>query len=1372
MNSPPLQPSRPLKWAAALLRALLWAVAGVWLLFALTWGAIHGIIVPRIGEWRPELETLATRAVGVPVRIGGIRAQTQGLIPSFELTDVRLLDAQGRDALVLGRVLTAVSVTSLWRLGFEQIHIDQPELDVRRLPDGRLEIAGLDLFQNKEHPDKDHQAADWFFSQNEFVIRSGKVHWTDDLRRQPTLTLDNVDLVARNPGRQHLLRLDATPAGGLSGRLSLRADMRSPFLTLHPGRWSAWTGTAYAELPTVNLARLASPTHLADWLGLKVDTGQGALRLWLDLEDGQVQASTADLALTGVLARFARAPQPLVLNGFSGRVSLQRRAQSWEVNTEHLAFETRTGQRWKQGQLRVQYQPLNGETPVPGEFEASHVSLTALHELGSGLPLPPAMQGWLAELRPVGTLETLRLNWVGNEQGWSRYAGRGKVVGLALAAETLPTYAAPGKGVVSTPGRPGFGGAAIDFDFNQEGGQARLGMAQGHLHFPGVFEEPVIPMERLSAEVRWRMQGDDIDAQFNNVRFANADLQGHASGSWRTSDPATSPSQARFPGVLKLDGTLSRGRGERVHRYLPLVIAADARAYVKASILGGQARDVRFHVAGDLWQMPFENPADGEFHIAAKVSQVDYAFVPPSWGPEGRPKWPALKQVDGELVFDRASMTLAVNKGGVADAPGLKVTKASARIADLSDKAVVEVQAQIEGPLSDALGVVNRSPLADMTGQALRQTRGTGSAAIQFGLSVPLANTDKTTVRGSVTLPGNDLQITPDSPLLVRTRGRVEFSDQGFQVTQGVTRLVGGELQFSGGLRVQDGGSHLQFKGQGQATAEGLRQSPFLGPLASVAERATGTTGYSIQLGLAHGQPEFAVQTNLQGLALDLPAPLNKAAEAAWPLRYSQQATAPAPAGATPDEEMSLSVSNPQGHLLTLELLRSPGSGTAPQVRGLVLAGSAPRAGLAMPAQGVTARIQWPQIDADAWDTLVTGTSHAGLVSELQSVQPQRVWLDTQRLTAGGRQFHDVTLDASRRGTRWQGRVQARELAGTLDYQPGTERQGAHLVARLDRLDWQTSNDDPTPGPSVAPQPLNIPSLDVEVAALELDGRDLGRLELQAMNRQIDPTLREWRLTRLNLKVPEAQLSATGNWVPVGATQGVGPSSAHARRTALNFKLEVQDSGALLARFGMPGVFRGGKGQLEGNLAWMGPPHAFHTPSLSGQLKLDVAAGQFLKADPGLAKLLGVLSLQSLPRRLALDFRDVFTQGFAFDFVRGDARVDHGVIATNNLQMKGPNAAVLMEGQADVGSETQDIRALVVPEINAGTASLIATVINPAVGLGSFLAQAILRQPLIQASTQAFRIHGTWTDPVVDRVSTPSALPAAASEAPSSATAP
>ena len=223
---------------------------------------------------------------------------------------------------------------------------------------------------------------------------------------------------------------------------------------------------------------------------------------------------------------------------------------------------------------------------------------------------------------------------------------------------------------------------------------------------------------------------------------------------------------------------------------------------------------------------------------------------------------------------------------------------------------------------------------------------------------------------------------------------------------------------------------------------------------------------------------------------------------------------------------------------------------------------------------------------------------------------------------------------------------------------------------------------------------------------------------------------------------------ANGNWASTNA-QSASPGR---RRTVMNFKLNISDAGDLLTRLGMKDVVRKGSGKMEGQVAWLGSPITLDYPSMNGAFSVNVENGQFLKADPGIAKLLGVLSLQSLPRRLTLDFRDVFAEGFAFDFLRGDVRISQGIALTNNLQMKGVNAAVLMEGQANIARETQDLKVVVVPEINAGTASLIAGVINPAVGLGTFLAQLFLRRPLIEAATQELHVDGSWSDPRVTKV--------------------
>jgi uncharacterized protein YhdP len=234
-------------------------------------------------------------------------------------------------------------------------------------------------------------------------------------------------------------------------------------------------------------------------------------------------------------------------------------------------------------------------------------------------------------------------------------------------------------------------------------------------------------------------------------------------------------------------------------------------------------------------------------------------------------------------------------------------------------------------------------------------------------------------------------------------------------------------------------------------------------------------------------------------------------------------------------------------------------------------------------------------------------------------------------------------------------------------------------------------------------------------------------LQIEAVNQTKEGNVKSWQLNKLNLTMPEATFTGSGVWNTL-----MGPE----RGTSLSFQMQVHDSGALLTRLGMPGLIKSGQGKLSGELKWAGSPLAFDYPK-----------GQFLKSDPGVGRLLGVLSLQALPRRLTLDFKDVLSEGFAFDFIRGDARLDKGILYTNNLQMKGVSGGALMEGSADLVNETQDLKVVITPDINAGAASLYAATINPVIGLTTYLAQLILSKSVNKAATTEFHITGKWSNP-------------------------
>jgi uncharacterized protein YhdP len=617
-----------------------------------------------------------------------------------------------------------------------------------------------------------------------------------------------------------------------------------------------------------------------------------------------------------------------------------------------------------------------------------------------------------------------------------------------------------------------------------------------------------------------------------------------------------------------------------------------------------------------------------------------------------------------------------------------------------------------------------------------------------------------------VTLAGNDVQITPDSPRLTRARGRVNFTEAGLSLSGVQAQMLGGEVRLEGGLLLVPEspawrGAPTLIRATGLASAEGLRQATELGFVARLARHATGTAAYTASLGLRKGVPELLVNSNLKGVALSLPEPLGKSADDVLPLRL--QTALLADRTQPLQDRLSLSVANQ----LQLVYERDVSQAAPRVLRGALEVGLDAQESAPLPAVGVAANIRLKSLSVDAWKEVLTqamvagaGATPAEVGPLASSYLPDQLAVRADLLAFGGRHFNQVVIGGGRDGGVWRANLAASELNGYLEYRPPNALQAAgaegRVFARLARL---------TIAPSVASdvealleaQPASIPALDIVVDDFELRGKHLGRLEVQAVNRRTPSTardagVREWRLNQFNLSAPEASFVASGNWVALNAPAAAGRPSG-SRRTAMNFKLDVGDSGALLSRLGMKDVVRGGRGKLEGQVAWMGSPLSLDYPSMSGAFTVNVESGQFLKADPGIAKLLGVLSLQALPRRLTLDFRDVFSEGFAFDFLRGDVKIDQGMAFTNNLQMKGINAAVLMEGSADIARETQDIKAVVIPEINAGTATLLATVINPAVGLGTFLAQMFLRRPLIESATQEFHIDGSWADPQITKVS-------------------
>jgi len=140
--------------------------------------------------------------------------------------------------------------------------------------------------------------------------------------------------------------------------------------------------------------------------------------------------------------------------------------------------------------------------------------------------------------------------------------------------------------------------------------------------------------------------------------------------------------------------------------------------------------------------------------------------------------------------------------------------------------------------------------------------------------------------------------------------------------------------------------------------------------------------------------------------------------------------------------------------------------------------------------------------------------------------------------------------------------------------------------------------------------------------------------------------------------------------------------------------------------------------------------------------------------EPGAGKLLSILSLQALPKRISLDFTDVFSAGFQFDSIKGTANINQGVIDTRDFSINGSSAKVILSGSVNLKNETQNIRAKVLPTLGDSVSLIGAFVISPVVGLGTLIVNEVLGNPLDKLVSFEYNIDGTWSDPNVTKINT------------------
>ncbi|MGR9605343.1 YhdP family phospholipid transporter [Pandoraea sputorum] len=1454
-RKPPASPTATRSWFSSLPRGLRLGLEWLLALVVIVYfglGAVilatRYVILPRVSDYRPQIEAAATRAIGLPVTIGRIDAVWRGWHPYLTLEDVRITPpAQGtppkastiarvvaplhrnkaasaptasgasgasgasaasaasaastapastastdnppvsyappgapppvEPSLTLHRLDAVLSWTSLihFDLRLSNLTLYEPDVTIERRVDGSVLVAGMPVTGSGKTSDT--QGADWIMRQARVVIRNGTVRWRDATRDVPEVVVTQVNAMLRNRGFEHRFGMQATPPQGIDAPLDVRARFTNP-LFARPGEVKRWRGQIYSEVGTLDLSELARYVDLPG----KDSRGRVAARAWVDFDNGVVTGATLRAAGANTSVQLADNLPPLTFDATQGRIDVTRTgAQAdagWNLRARELTLQAAGRPTLDVPDLSAKYLPASDDQGLQVALAGQRFDVGAAMALVPSLPIDAQIRDTLASFRPRGRLAHFDVSYQAPKphgpSNWRDLPGikqlpperdRYRVVAdfESLGIDSAPSQHPPARPNSPNAGRPGFANLSGHIDADQSRGSLTLNSKNATLDFPGRFDQPRLDLDTLTARTSWRVSHSatkrdapaNVQVRVDAVHLQNAELTGDVSGTWHNGGKGN--------GIVDLKGNIVRANANAVPRYLPTDIGAGVRDYLQRALLVGTVQNAPFAVQGDLEDFPYGH-GGGKFRI--DIPLVDVTFNPSPLRPGHTEVWPAFEKVRGNLRFDADRLHIAIDSGSVY---GVTLTQVQGDINNIGqDDSTLTLKGDARGPAADFVKYLNSSPVGHWIGDFTDETRATGNTQLAMQLSMPLDHTDRSKVTGRARFLRNDVTLINGLPMFGAVDGELAFTERGISLDNLRGTFLGGDVRASGGSR-DDGTIVLNVNGQ--MSAQGLRENRENATLAQLAKRMAGSTPYTATVTVRQGMTDLAVQSTLAGLAVNLPAPLGKSAETSLPARFTMRPQMN-PGGRRTDT-LDFAVGSVQGNYVQQ---RSASNGSNGGRVDVLRGGIGINQPVPAPREGVQASAQFDTLDVDAWRSVIASLSSTSVTPGTQGTPPApattaaaardefgaltpylptRLALHAKQVRLLSRQWPELVVGAQRNDRDWQVSLASELVSGFAEWHAPDEKNPSGAIrARLAKLVIPREDHGSDVLTQVLDEPSDeFPAIDVVANDFVLRDKPLGRLQLNAHN-DIDDGVPVWQLTKLSLSNSAATLDVKGNWrtsrrrAAAAAAAGKDDDDVP-RRTVLDFNLDVKDAGGLLDRLGLPKTLKDGSGTVSGRFGWRGGPDAIDYPTLGGRVAIELKRGQILKADPGLAKLLGILSVQTLAKILTFDFNSVIGSGLPFDSINGNVAMQGGVANTSDLTINANAATIKIDGHTDLARETQDLNVLVLPKINAASASLAWAIINPALGIGSFFAQLALGDQLSRTLSTTYHVTGSWDNPVI-----------------------
>ncbi len=846
---------------------------------------------------------------------------------------------------------------------------------------------------------------------------------------------------------------------------------------------------------------------------------------------------------------------------------------------------------------------------------------------------------------------------------------------------------------------PGVSGLSGSFVVNNQQGSVQIDSNKVVVDTAGLFRQPV-NLLKLTGSMQWK--NNDIGWSVDKADFdlINEDI------SLRASLNLLVPRKGSP--VIDLLVDFKDVDASHVNKYLPVkYLEPETTAWLDKSIIQGKSPAGKFVLRGPLDKFPFDN-GEGKFEVRFDVvdGKLDY-----------EPGWPPISEMQGEVVFSGRSMDIIGKSGRILNA-GIHEVKAHIEDIDLDDP-LLEMKGHVDATTSDLIKYVVASNLAENYSEQLQQLSGSGKAAIHLDIKLPTSS-GKGQVNGDAVLKDVSVSRKGYDFKLDKINGKVFVSNEGLE-GEGISGRIFKEPVKIKLSHNDDAATALSIKLLGNFDLNKLIKDNFNKELPTV---STGSTEWLADLSFRDPNSSrrslvLELSSELKGVSIDIPAPFVKEANATVPIK--------AVSFFKDDGDIQLEIDYGDD-VSTVVALKN-------KDRKFEYDGVSIAFGDELPVPPENKRVTIAgQLDALSFDEWIAYAQKFNAINKENKKTYALEWLEevnleVSALRAMGSNFNVKKLRLTREEESWHTFIEADRVKGELHipYDVSTQPVKANLaflkLVRLEEDDSQSNFD-----------PRELPGLALSVDRLVFDDVELGTL-----NVTVSKTDTGLRMDKLAIVNPDLRFTANGNWQVENDEQV----------TKLNTKLKSERFSDLLTDLGYSVGFEAGKSRNAAQIAWTGSPLQFAVKNLSGTLQIKIDKGQLLDVSPGAGRIFGLLSLQALPRRLTLDFSDLFKKGFSFDRIKGNFQLDHGDAYTTDLYLDGPSARLDVSGRTGLVARDYDQLITVTPDLTGGLPLAGALVGGPIAGGVVFALDKLFRPAIDDITRYQYTVTGSWDDPQV-----------------------